>query len=85
MGVAIYNSVILDLNMPLACYKKLLNLQPTQDDLEELDPEYAKSLKYILESEDSNLEETLYQTYTVELDVFGATQVHELITDGGEV
>jgi hypothetical protein len=26
MGVAIYNSVILDLNLPIAVYKKLLNI-----------------------------------------------------------
>lgn len=28
MGIAIYNSVILDMHLPIACYKKLLNLQP---------------------------------------------------------
>lgn len=26
MGLAIYNSNILDLHMPMACYKKLLNI-----------------------------------------------------------
>jgi hypothetical protein len=26
MGLAIYNSVILDLHLPIACYKKLLNI-----------------------------------------------------------
>lgn len=26
MGIAIYNSVILDLHFPMACYKKLLNI-----------------------------------------------------------
>jgi hypothetical protein len=29
MGLAIYNSNILDLHLPIACYKKLLNIQPT--------------------------------------------------------
>jgi ubiquitin-protein ligase E3 A len=29
MGLAIYNSNILDLHFPMACYKKLLNMQPT--------------------------------------------------------
>lgn len=41
MGLAIYNSVILDLNLPIACYKKLLNIQPTLKDLNELMPEVA--------------------------------------------
>jgi len=29
MGMAIYNSNILDLHLPMACYKKLLDVQPT--------------------------------------------------------
>jgi hypothetical protein len=44
MGIAIYNNVILDLNLPIATYKKLLNVHPTLQDLHELSPEYAKSL-----------------------------------------
>lgn len=28
MGLAIYNSNILDLHLPIACYKKLLNIEP---------------------------------------------------------
>ena len=38
LGVAIYNSNILDLHLPMACYKKLLNIQPTLSDLTELNP-----------------------------------------------
>ena len=29
MGIAQYNNVILDLGMPIATYKKLLNIHPT--------------------------------------------------------
>jgi hypothetical protein len=39
MGLAIYNSNILDLHMPMACYKKLLNIQPTLQDVYEVMPE----------------------------------------------
>mmetsp|Transcript_46491 Transcript_46491/g.34146 ORF Transcript_46491/g.34146 Transcript_46491/m.34146 type:complete len:91 (-) Transcript_46491:627-899(-) len=60
MGIAIYNQVLLDLNMPLACYKKLLGLHPTLEDLEELSPSLAASLKYILDCKDPDLEQTLY-------------------------
>lgn len=59
-GIAIYNSVILDLHMPLAIYKKLLNIQPDINDLYELMPSVAKSMKYILETDDPNLEDNLY-------------------------
>ena len=36
MGIAIYNSNILDMHLPIACYKKLLNIQPNLKDLYEL-------------------------------------------------
>lgn len=38
MGLAIYNSNILDLRLPMACYKKLLNIQPNLQDVIELMP-----------------------------------------------
>lgn len=41
MGLAIYNSNILDLHMPMACYKKLLNIQPNLQDMFEMMPQVA--------------------------------------------
>lgn len=84
-GIAIYNSVILDIHMPLAIYKKLLNIQPDITDLYELMPSVAKSMKYILETDDPNLEESLYQPFTVEVDEYGSSKIHELLPDGGEM
>ena len=40
---------------------------------------------HIIKSEDPDLETKLYQNFTVELDVFGETQVHELLPEGAEV
>jgi HECT-domain (ubiquitin-transferase) len=71
MGIAIYNQNILDLHLPIACYKKLLDIQPSLKDLHEYMPSVAQSLEYILKSEDPNLEATFYQNFTVELDMFG--------------
>jgi len=34
-------------------------------------PSVAQSLDYILKSQEENLEENLYQNFTVELDIFG--------------
>lgn len=73
MGIAIYNQVILDMHFPMACYKKLLNMQPNIKDMYELMPEVAQSLEYILNTDEPDLENLLYQTFTVELDVFGET------------
>lgn len=41
MGIAIYNQNILDLHLPIACYKKLLDIQPTIKDLHEMIPQMA--------------------------------------------
>ena len=38
MGIAIYNQVLLDINLPLACYKKLLDIHPSLEDLYEISP-----------------------------------------------
>ncbi len=71
--------------MPIACYKKLLDIQPTLADLQEMSPKMAKSLDFISKCEDANLEETLYQTFTVEFDRFGESVCHELVPEGHEV
>lgn len=38
LGLAVYNSVILDLHFPLALYKKLMNVDVGLSDLKQLDP-----------------------------------------------
>ncbi|KAL0178702.1 hypothetical protein M9458_027596, partial [Cirrhinus mrigala] len=38
-GLAIYNLTIVELNFPLALYKKLLKKTPTLEDLKELMPD----------------------------------------------
>jgi ubiquitin-protein ligase E3 A len=44
----------------------------------------AASIDFILKCEDPDLEQTLYQTFVVEMDLFGEKQVHELIPEGAE-
>ena len=41
-GLAIYNGTIINLPVPLALYKKLLNKPVNLDDLRELDPQLGK-------------------------------------------
>jgi len=49
IGLAIYNSVILDVHFPLCLYKKLLGQNVGMKDLEVMQPEIARSLKKLLE------------------------------------
>ena len=38
LGLAVYNSVILDLHLPLALYKKLMGIEVGLPELKQLDP-----------------------------------------------
>lgn len=46
LGLAVYNSVILDLHFPLALYKKLMDVEIGLSDLTQLDP-----VKYEIDNE----------------------------------
>uniref|UniRef100_A0A8C4R2J3 HECT and RLD domain containing E3 ubiquitin protein ligase 4 n=1 Tax=Eptatretus burgeri TaxID=7764 RepID=A0A8C4R2J3_EPTBU len=50
-GLAIYNSIIVDLSFPMALYKKLLKVPTTLDDLKELMPDETFSLTFTLKKE----------------------------------
>src|SRR5438552_186482 len=57
LGLAIYNSTILDIHLPLACYKKLLGVRCGLDDLRSFKPAVASSLEKLLAYEDDDFEE----------------------------
>jgi len=84
LGLAIYNGVILDIQMPLVVYKKLLGIQPTIDDLKELDPELVKQFELMLETEE-NVEEVYCRTFTLETKMFDQVIVHELKENGSKI
>ncbi|KAL2913858.1 hypothetical protein HK105_206592 [Polyrhizophydium stewartii] len=67
IGLAIYNGVVLDIHMPLGLYKKLLDANPTLEDLAELDPDLGRGLKQLLEF-DGDVEEVYARTFTAELE-----------------
>ena len=79
MGLAVYNSIILDLHFPSICYRKLLTPpvvpagesipvgivpNPTIDNLAEIMPDVAQSLKEVVDYK-GNLEEDLMLTFQV--------------------
>ncbi|XP_070686886.1 probable E3 ubiquitin-protein ligase HERC4 [Pempheris klunzingeri] len=55
-GLALYNQSIIHLPFPLALFKKLLDVEPTLEDMREFSPSVAQSLQYILDYEDDHLE-----------------------------
>ncbi|XP_044049752.1 probable E3 ubiquitin-protein ligase HERC4 [Siniperca chuatsi] len=55
-GLALYNHCILHLPFPLALFKKLLGVEPTLEDMMEFSPGVGKSLQYVLDYDDDDLE-----------------------------
>uniref|UniRef100_A0A671LNQ1 Probable E3 ubiquitin-protein ligase HERC4 n=1 Tax=Sinocyclocheilus anshuiensis TaxID=1608454 RepID=A0A671LNQ1_9TELE len=64
-GLAIYNLTIVELNFPLALYKKLLKETPTLEDLKELMPDVGRSLQQLLDYTEDDLEDTFCLNFTV--------------------
>lgn len=56
-GLAIYNSIIIYVPFPLVLYKKLLSESVMLDDLSDLYPTLANSLKHLLEYPDEDVED----------------------------
>uniref|UniRef100_A0A672H1Q9 HECT domain-containing protein n=1 Tax=Salarias fasciatus TaxID=181472 RepID=A0A672H1Q9_SALFA len=84
-GLAIYNLTIVELNFPVALYKKLLKKKPTLDDLKELRPDVGRSLQELLDYPEDDLEETFCLNFTITEENYGATEVLELVPNGEEI
>jgi len=84
-GLAIYNNIILDVKFPLTVYKKLLGINPTLEDMKEYDPELYQNLKFLKETDDSNLKENLDIDFTVIDDKFGEKVKVELKPNGENI
>ena len=84
-GLAIYNSIILDIKFPLALYKKILKIEPSLEDLKEVDIELYKNLCYILDSDIEDLEEKLDSNFTVLTENNGEKIILPLIENGENI
>ncbi|EME29644.1 ubiquitin-protein ligase E3, partial [Galdieria sulphuraria] len=79
IGKAIFDGQILDAYFTRSFYKHMLGIKPNYHDLEALDPDYYKSLQWILENDITGL---LDLTMSAEIDEFGTTKVVDLIPNG---
>jgi len=85
LGLAIYNSVILDLHFPLVVYKKLLGEPVGLDDLDQLNPGLAKGLRELLNYDKDDVEEVFCLTFQVTYDYWGQQQFHDLVPNGANI
>ncbi|XP_005102222.2 ubiquitin-protein ligase E3A [Aplysia californica] len=84
LGLAIYNSCILDIHFPMVVYRKLMGKKGTFADLYDLDPTLMHSLQDMLDYEGEDFEDVFAQSFSIGYhDVFGHCHTVEL-KEGGE-
>lgn len=84
IGIAIYNSVIVDLHLPTVFYGKLLGRRPTLGDLEELDPDAHRGLRQLLDLEPKDVADAML-TFEISEESFGAVHSVELKKGGADI
>ncbi|KAJ8298474.1 hypothetical protein KUTeg_025005 [Tegillarca granosa] len=86
LGLAIYNSTIVDVHFPAVVYRKLLGKKGTFQDLIDVDPTLARSLQSILDYAEDDIEEVFGMTFQIGYkDVFGCNLTHDLKEKGDEI
>jgi ubiquitin-protein ligase E3 A len=85
LGLAIYNSVILDLPFPLLVYKKLCNKPVGLEDVADLDPQQFKNLTALLAYEKDDVADVFCLDFSVSYDYFGSTNTVMLLPEGNTV
>ncbi|KAA0184936.1 hypothetical protein HAZT_HAZT008065 [Hyalella azteca] len=84
-GLAIYNSIIINLPFPLPLYKKILNEPMTLDDFIELDPVMGKNLRELLLYEGDDVEEVMCLNFTLDRVYFDEVVSKELKPGGADI
>ncbi|PWY98189.1 HECT-domain-containing protein [Testicularia cyperi] len=82
IGKAIYDGRLLDAYFTRSFYKHILGRPVDYRDLESIDPEYYKSLEWML---NNDITDVLDLTFSVDDEEFGETKVIELKPDGTNI
>lgn len=82
VGMAAYHNRLIDGFFIRPFYKWMLNKPITLNDIEAVDIEYYKSMKYIMDTDDV---ECLEMTFTSDEDVYGQQVEHELKPNGKNI
>ena len=82
IGKALYEGRLLDCYFSRAVYKRILGKPVSVKDMESFDPDYYKSLVWMLENDITDI---ITETFSVEDDEFGVTTVVDLIENGRNI
>ncbi|KAJ9234890.1 hypothetical protein DTO169E5_6357 [Paecilomyces variotii] len=82
IGKALYEGRVLDCHFSRAVYKRILGKSVSLKDMETLDLDYYKSLVWMLENDITDI---ITETFAIETDDFGETQIIDLIPNGRNI
>lgn len=82
IGKALYEGRVLDCYFSRAVYKRILGKSVSVKDMESFDPDYYKSLVWML---DNDITDIITETFSVEDDEFGKITVVDLVPDGRNI
>ncbi len=82
IGKALYEGRLLDCYFSRAVYKRILGKPVSVKDMESFDPEYYKSLSWML---NNDITDIITETFSVEDDEFGVTKVSDLCENGRDM
>ncbi|KFY92270.1 hypothetical protein V498_05090 [Pseudogymnoascus sp. VKM F-4517 (FW-2822)] len=82
IGKALYEGRVLDCHFSRAVYKRILGKAVSVKDMESLDPEYYKSVVWMLENDITDI---IAETFSVDNDKFGEVETVDLIENGRNV
>ncbi|ORX66021.1 hypothetical protein DL89DRAFT_275968 [Linderina pennispora] len=94
VGLALYNSTILDLNLPLAVFKKLLRTKfyanPTATssmlaDVAEFRPQFARGLRQLLAYRGQDVEDVFCLTFEATYNAYGDVITVPLVPNGSNI
>jgi len=84
-GLAIYNLIIIDINLPLALYRKLLKRKVSLDDLKQLQPSVGRSMQQLLDYTGDDFQDVFGISFEITHEVYGAVKTIELIPNGSQI
>ncbi|KKA29364.1 hypothetical protein TD95_001962 [Thielaviopsis punctulata] len=82
IGKALYEGRVLDCHFSRAVYKRILGKSVSVKDMESFDPDYYKSLLWML---DNDITDIIVETFSVEDEEFGVTTIVDLVPDGRNI
>ena len=82
IGKALYEGRVLDCHFSRAVYKRILGKPVSVKDMETLDLDYYKSLLWMLENDITDI---ITETFSLETEAFGVSQIVDLIENGRNV